>query len=72
MDVDLDGDSHVSLGLDDDNMRPDLDPATDILVGVVLRYLVGHAPVPEVELVVVGEHLERPVLQPHNGLRSPA
>jgi hypothetical protein len=50
-------------------MRARLDPLLNIFLGVPLRGLVGHSPVPQVELTVVSEHLERLTLHPPEVLR---
>jgi hypothetical protein len=70
-DPDLDRHGHAAPGLDHERRRPGLDAGSRILVGVILRGRGIPATVPEVELVEVGERLDRPVRRPRDGRRRP-
>jgi hypothetical protein len=65
VDLDLNTYCHIPLGLNNDDMGPSLDAMLHVCLGIVLRGNWIHSAIPEIKLMVIGEQLERAVLQSH-------
>jgi hypothetical protein len=70
VDLDLNTYCHIALGLNNDDMGPSLDAILCVCLGIVLRGNWIHSAIPEIKLMVIGEQLERAMLQLHCQLRS--